>query len=104
MFALAHLALQRLLGRGVAAEGVLAALNRFDETCLDLTRGQHADMGFELRETVPVEEYLEMITGKTSVLLGLCADLGANRPRGGTNNQSLCAVWTQPGARLPGSG
>lgn len=77
MFALAHLALNRLVDRGVAAETAVHALRRFDETCVRLTQGQHADMDFETRDEVTVEEYLAMITGKTAVLLSLCTELGA---------------------------
>lgn len=77
MFALAHLALNRLTERGVAAETVVKALRRFDETCVRLTEGQHADMTFERQDNVTVAQYVEMITGKTAVLLSLCADLGA---------------------------
>ncbi|MEZ4592356.1 MAG: polyprenyl synthetase family protein [Chloroflexota bacterium] len=77
MFALAHLALNRLVDRGVAAETAVHALRRFDETCLGLTKGQHADMHFETRDVVSVAEYLAMITGKTAVLLSLCTELGA---------------------------
>lgn len=77
MFAFAHLALSRLIERGVAAETAVHALRRFDETCIQLTQGQHADMDFEQREVVQVEEYLAMITGKTAVLLSLCTELGA---------------------------
>lgn len=77
MFALAHLAMNRLVNRGVAAETAVTALRRFDETCLGLTQGQHADMDFEQREVVTVDEYLAMITGKTAVLVSLCTELGA---------------------------
>lgn len=77
MFALAHLALNRLYDRGVPAERVVRALRRFDETCVRLTQGQHADMDFEKRDRVTVDEYIAMITGKTAVLLSLCAELGA---------------------------
>ena len=77
MFALAHLALNRLVDRGVAAETAVHALRRFDETCVRLTQGQHADMDFERRGAVSVDEYLAMITGKTAVLLSLCTELGA---------------------------
>ncbi len=77
MFALSHLALSRLIERGVAAEVVVQALRRFDETCVQLTQGQHADMAFEQRAQVSVEDYLQMITGKTAVLLALSAELGA---------------------------
>lgn len=77
MFAVAHLALNRLIERQVAPHLVVTALRRFDETCLQLTQGQHADMSFENRHQVSVAEYLAMITGKTSVLLALCTELGA---------------------------
>jgi geranylgeranyl diphosphate synthase, type I len=77
MFAFAHLALNQLVGRGVAAETAVHALRRFDETCVKLTQGQHADMDFETRDSVTVDEYLAMITGKTAVLLSLCTELGA---------------------------
>lgn len=77
MFAAAHLALNRLITRKVEPNIVVTALRRFDETCLQLTQGQHADMLFETRRDVSVDEYLAMITGKTSVLLQLCSELGA---------------------------
>lgn len=77
MFALAHLALARLVDYGVDPAIVVRALRRFDETCVRLTEGQHADMSFETVDSVSVDAYLHMITGKTAVLLGLCAELGA---------------------------
>ncbi|MFQ5397980.1 MAG: polyprenyl synthetase family protein [Anaerolineae bacterium] len=77
MFAVAHLAMNRLVDRGVDPTVAVTALRRFDETCLRLTQGQHADMCFETRDEVSVDEYLEMITGKTAVLLSLCTELGA---------------------------
>jgi geranylgeranyl diphosphate synthase type I len=77
MFAMSHLAIVRLLQRGLEPDVVVQALRRFDETCVELTRGQHIDMSFEARGTVPVADYVEMITGKTAVLVALCAELGA---------------------------
>ena len=77
MFALAHLALSRLIQRQIEAEIVVKALQRFDETCVQLTQGQHTDMDFENRETVTVDEYIHMITGKTAALLSLSTELGA---------------------------
>lgn len=77
MFALAHIAMARLTDLEVPAPIVVRALRRFDETCVRLTQGQHADMDFETRESVSVAEYIEMITGKTAVLLSLCTELGA---------------------------
>ncbi|MBK8988586.1 MAG: polyprenyl synthetase family protein [Chloroflexi bacterium] len=77
MFALAHLALNRLIERGVTAPIVVEALRRFDETCLGLTQGQHDDMDFEKRTEVSVAEYMAMIEGKTAVLVSLATELGA---------------------------
>lgn len=77
MFAMAHLALGRLIDRGVPAEIVVRALRRFDEVCVELTRGQYNDMTFETRNGVAVDEYLAMITGKTAALISLSTELGA---------------------------
>lgn len=77
MFAIAHLALNRLSEYDVPPAITVRALRRFDETCLRLTQGQYNDMDFETREEVSVDEYINMITGKTAVLLSHCAELGA---------------------------
>ncbi|MGB0385196.1 MAG: polyprenyl synthetase family protein [Ardenticatenaceae bacterium] len=77
LFALAHLALNRLIDRGVDAQIVVQALRRFDETCVQLTQGQHADIQFETRDDVTQEEYLDMIEGKTAALISLSTELGA---------------------------
>ena len=77
MFAVAHLAMSRLIERDVPPATVVRALRRFDETSLHLTQGQYNDMDFEIREKVLVGDYIDMITGKTAVLLSLCAELGA---------------------------
>jgi geranylgeranyl diphosphate synthase type I len=77
MFAVAFLALGNLEARSTPPNVQLDALRRFGKTCLHLTYGQYMDMDFERRKSVTVDEYLEMITGKTAALLGLCAELGA---------------------------
>jgi len=77
MFALAHDALYRLVEREVPAGVTVQAARRFDETCVALTQGQYHDMDFENRTQVSVEEYIEMIGGKTAALLTLCGELGA---------------------------
>lgn len=77
MFALAHLGLNRLADRGVDPAVVVRALRRFDETNVALTQGQYADMSFETRREVTVDDYLAMIGGKTAVLIALSAELGA---------------------------
>lgn len=77
MFTLAFRAVQRLAHYGVDPQLSLRAAELFSRAALDLTRGQHLDMGFEYRSTVSVGQYIEMIGGKTAALLGLCAELGA---------------------------
>ena len=77
MLAYAHIAMSRLFEQGVAPATVVRALRRLDETCIELTKGQYADMSFEHRDDVTLEEYIQMIKRKTSVLLELCAELGA---------------------------
>jgi geranylgeranyl diphosphate synthase type I len=76
MFALAHLALPRL-----AEQLQLTIPNEMflilDETCLELTRGQHLDMTFETYEDVTAQDYLDMIAGKTSALIAASAQMGA---------------------------
>lgn len=77
MFALAHTALYRLSERSVAPHVVLQAARRFDETCMILTLGQHRDMNFESEMDVSVDDYLQMIGGKTAALLALSGELGS---------------------------
>lgn len=77
MFALAFAAIQRLARRGVEAKTVLAALDRFTQTCIALTEGQHLDMRFEQTPVVSVDEYMRMIQGKTAALVGAAVAIGA---------------------------
>ena len=77
MFALAHTALYGLQDRDVPSNTVVRAAKRFDDTCLALTLGQHRDMNFESQMDVSVEDYVQMIGGKTAALLALCGELGS---------------------------
>ena len=77
LFTLAHSAFHRLRDRDVAIELQAKAHLRFCETCARLTQGQHLDLDFESRDRVTVDEYLEMIEGKTAALLAGSAAIGA---------------------------
>jgi geranylgeranyl diphosphate synthase type I len=77
MFAIAHLAVDRLRRRGVPPERVLDARGLFDRACLALTHGQYLDISFEARQAVSVAEYRRMIAGKTAALIGACSAIGA---------------------------
>jgi len=52
-------------------------LDVFSTTAVGVCEGQQLDMDFEKRQTVGIDEYLEMIRLKTSVLLGGALKIGA---------------------------
>lgn len=54
-----------------------AVLNLFTETALQIGEGQQYDMEFEHRNDVTIDEYIEMIRLKTSVLLACATKMGA---------------------------
>lgn len=58
-------------------ETIRSALSTFNTTAIGVFEGQQYDMDFENRDDVTIEEYLEMIRLKTSVLLGGAAALGS---------------------------
>ena len=83
----------------VADKSLLAELlPRFSQMALEVCVGQQYDMEFETRSEVRVEEYMEMIRLKTSVLLGSSLELGA-LVGGATTEQAraLYAVGIQLG-------
>ena len=69
------LALTALEGTPDAA--LAGVLQLFNQTSREVCEGQQSDMDFETREHVAVEEYLDMIRLKTSVLLAASAAIGA---------------------------
>jgi geranylgeranyl diphosphate synthase type I len=77
MFSSAYAALARLADRGVAAETTVDSLQVFAQACVQLTRGQHLDMQYETQANVDVEQYLQMIAGKTAALLSAASEIGA---------------------------
>jgi geranylgeranyl diphosphate synthase type II len=52
-------------------------LHLFNKTSIEVCEGQQLDMDFESRNDVSIEEYIEMITLKTSVLLACSLKMGA---------------------------
>ena len=61
----------------------------FNKTAKEVCEGQQLDMDFEKRETVSFDEYLNMITLKTSVLLAASLQLGSILGGSGEDNQKL---------------
>lgn len=60
-----------------SANVMAKALQTFTEATLGVCEGQQYDIDFERRNDVTVEEYMEMIRLKTSVLLGCAVKMGA---------------------------
>lgn len=52
-------------------------LRLFNKTAIEICEGQQLDMDFESRNDVTIDEYLHMITLKTSVLLACSLKMGA---------------------------
>lgn len=59
------------------ADRIGAVLELFNRTAMEVYEGQQYDMEFESRDDVTVDEYIEMIRLKTSVLLGCACRMGA---------------------------
>lgn len=58
-------------------ERLPAVLDLFNTTAMEIYQGQQLDMEFEERNDVSVDEYIEMIRLKTSVLLACACAMGA---------------------------
>lgn len=58
-------------------EDLREVMTSFNDVAMDVYRGQQYDMEFETRNDVTVEEYIEMIRLKTSVLLAGACKIGA---------------------------
>ena len=55
----------------------LKAVELLSETCAELTMGQFLDIDFEEREFVSVNDYLQMVHGKTAALISCSTKMGA---------------------------
>lgn len=77
MFALSYRAIEMTSEKGLPSDAVLELLRMFNNTILELTRGQYLDMSFETAKTVTPDEYVSMISGKTAALIGAAAQMGA---------------------------
>ena len=58
------------------ADALPTLLRMYHRTALEVCEGQEQDMAFETRDQVALEEYMEMIRLKTSVLLAAALDMG----------------------------
>lgn len=61
----------------INGDHIHAVIELFNKTAIEICEGQQLDMNFEKEIFVSVEDYMQMITLKTSVLLGASIKLGA---------------------------
>jgi geranylgeranyl diphosphate synthase, type II len=59
----------------------------FNKMAIEVCEGQQLDVDFETRDDVTIEEYIHMITYKTSVLIGAASQLGAIVAGGSVSDQ-----------------
>lgn len=74
---LANTALVRLQGRGILLEKQQHLNQLLDEISLRLIEGQYLDIDFENRFDIRVNDYLNMIEGKTAALISGSMEMGA---------------------------
>ena len=76
MFTLAHLQSVRLAER-IPHTSALKAVEILQQACLHLTQGQYLDLAYEIQENVTLEDYWQMVDGKTAALFSASTELGA---------------------------
>jgi geranylgeranyl diphosphate synthase type II len=73
----------------ISGKYIYSILNLFNKTAREVCEGQQLDMDFEKIEIVKLDEYLHMITLKTSVLLAASLRMGSILGGAGERNQNL---------------
>lgn len=77
LYALANIAMARLMRGGIPAERVVRASEALSQACLWTCEGQVLDIDFETRERVLPDEYITMIAHKSGTLIEAAARIGA---------------------------
>ena len=72
-------------------------LSLFNDTAMDIYRGQQLDIDYEHRRDVTIDEYISMIRLKTSVLLGCACAMGATLADA---HSSVCQAFYDYGVNL----
>lgn len=73
----------------ISGKYLYSIINLFNKTAREVCEGQQLDMDFENQPEVKMEDYLHMITLKTSVLLAATLKMGAILGGAGERNQNL---------------
>ena len=75
--------------RRVRSPHIRRILQLYNQTAMKVCEGQQLDMDYETQERVTMDEYLQMIELKTSVLLACCLQVGAILGGAGLGNQDI---------------
>jgi geranylgeranyl diphosphate synthase type I len=97
MFVLARLALDRMHEYSISIAKCAAISHVFDAATLAICHGQFLDLGFESRLDVTIDEYMQMIGGKTAALISAATHIGAMV---GTDDDTLIRAFTQFGENI----
>jgi geranylgeranyl diphosphate synthase, type I len=93
IFALAHLALNRSHLADIPSDVVLSLSTELHQTTLRIVEGQVLDLSFEDRGDVTVDEYLEMIGGKTAAICLCACSTGAALASADTADRKALAAF-----------
>ena len=89
--ALAVIAMRQLLNLKCDPKITLDILDIFSQTAVEVCEGQQFDLDFETLENVPIDQYLNMIRLKTSVMFAGCLKAGARFAE--ADEESLQALY-----------
>ena len=77
LFGAAHLALLGARANPTDPASLLALIEEFERTTIEIVAGQVLDLQFEQRSDVTADEYITMISGKTARIVEFAAEGGA---------------------------
>jgi|Deesub1362A_J573_1020465.scaffolds.fasta_scaffold00053_61 geranylgeranyl diphosphate synthase type I len=75
----------------VESDNLVKATRMFADVCVKICEGQYLDMSFENKEMVDEDEYIEMVTKKTSVLIAASSAVPA--VLFGEDEKTINALW-----------
>lgn len=81
----------------ISLDRYVAIQRTFNAAILKLTKGQYLDLAYENTEKVTLDQYLEMVGGKTAALISAACEIGA---RIGTNDTLMHRTLANYGEHL----
>ena len=74
-------------------------LKLFNSTALEVCEGQQLDIEFEKKTDIDFDDYIEMITKKTSVLIASSIKMGGIINQLDSGELDICLLYTSPSPR-----